>query len=74
MLLQRVKNARDYRIKLQSIYMAMDYVNREFIPNQEIVDGIKFMNNNVIKNLEEQFDNLWIKMHEILTQEPIDFY
>ena len=72
MLQQRVINARYYRINLQSIYTAMDQINREFIPNKEIVDRFQFMNNYVIKNLEEQFENLWIKMHEVLTKEPID--
>ena len=72
MLQQRIKNARDYRINLQSSYMAMDYITREFISNKEIVEGFQFMNNNVLKSLEEQFDNLWIEMHGILTKVPID--
>ena len=52
--------------------MAVDQFNREFIPNKEIVDGFQFINDNFIKKLEEQFEILWIKIHDILTKKPID--
>ena len=52
--------------------MAIDQINREFIANKVTVEGFQFMNTDVLKNLHEQFDNLWIVMHNILTYKIFD--
>ncbi len=54
MFRQRVKNARDDRINLQSIYKLIDdIINETFLPNKEVVDGIKFDSDDLRKNLQE---------------------
>ncbi len=51
-LQQRVKNARDYAIKLFSNYMITDDLNEKVISNKEAVDKFKFTDKDVQENLK----------------------